>query len=178
MNLPKDLEDIYSKAMQKVERGKQAKDAHHLLLWLLYAYEPLNMFQVREVVAINVHKQTVKNNKGMKLRLDAIVDSSLVIIGSDNVAQFAHASVKEFLIKYNMSAQVKNMLDINRQLADDMIAQACIIYIIHVADRKEKKNGFEELPLWDYACQNWLLHARCIEEKQQASPLESLTKRY
>ncbi|KIK64444.1 hypothetical protein GYMLUDRAFT_414348 [Collybiopsis luxurians FD-317 M1] len=32
MNLPKDLEDIYLKAMQKAERGKQAKDAHHLLL--------------------------------------------------------------------------------------------------------------------------------------------------
>ncbi|KIK56733.1 hypothetical protein GYMLUDRAFT_777945 [Collybiopsis luxurians FD-317 M1] len=76
-----------------------------------------------------------------------------------------------------MSAQVKNMFDINEQLADDMIAQACIIYIMHVADRKEMKYGFEELHLWDYACQYWLVHARCIEEKQQASPLESLTKK-
>ncbi|KIK53217.1 hypothetical protein GYMLUDRAFT_943450 [Collybiopsis luxurians FD-317 M1] len=176
MNLPRDLEDIYSQAMQKAERGKQAKDAHHLLLWLLYAYEPLNVFQVIDIIAINVWKQTVKKNKGMKLRLNAIVDSSLVVIGNDNVVQFAHASVKEFLIRYNMWTQVKNVFDINKLLADDMIAQACIIYIMHVADGEEKKDRLEKFPLWNYVCQYWLVHARCIEGKKQGGPLESLTK--
>ncbi|KIK64492.1 hypothetical protein GYMLUDRAFT_415268 [Collybiopsis luxurians FD-317 M1] len=57
-----------------------------------------------------------------------------------------------------------------------MIAQACIIYIMHVAEREEKTDRHQEFPLWNYACQYWPVHARTIEGKQQGGPLESLTK--
>ncbi|KIK50440.1 hypothetical protein GYMLUDRAFT_252976 [Collybiopsis luxurians FD-317 M1] len=76
-NLPKDLEEIYSQAVQNAKKGQHAEDVHHLLLWLLYAYMPLNESQVGEILAINVKYQTVKNTRGMKPKLHTIVPSVL-----------------------------------------------------------------------------------------------------
>ncbi|KIK56042.1 hypothetical protein GYMLUDRAFT_829797 [Collybiopsis luxurians FD-317 M1] len=174
-NLPKDLEEIYLKAVQKAKEGRHSQDAHHLLLWLLYAYEPLNQNQVEEILKINVKEQIIKN-KGMRTRLHTILDSSLIVIGGNKVVQFAHASVKEFLFHYHTLTQVKNMFEMNEMLANDMIAQACIIYILHVANRGENNDVQKEFILWKYACRYWPVHARSAGGKQKDGPLESLTQ--
>ncbi|KIK54071.1 hypothetical protein GYMLUDRAFT_138510, partial [Collybiopsis luxurians FD-317 M1] len=174
INLPQDLKAIYSHALDKVERGKQAEDVHHLLLWLLYAFKPLNVDQVQEILAISIQKQTVKNSKGMKLRLHAIIDSSLVTVGTNNVVQFAHASVKEFLVEHYVSKQDKHIFEINELLAHDTIAQACILYLMYYGDNK---NQPKKAALLDYASKFWPVHARRVEGKQQPkSSLETLSR--
>ncbi|KIK65835.1 hypothetical protein GYMLUDRAFT_949397 [Collybiopsis luxurians FD-317 M1] len=175
-NLPKGLEDIYSQAVQKVRRGNQATKIHHLLLWLLFAYRPLYEDEVTEILSIDVQKQTAKNDIGMRMNLHAIVDSNLVIIGSNKVVQFAHASVKEFLINYQTSNQVKDMFEINELLAHDIIAQACMIYLMDIENREGKTKRSEHTALLTYASHYWPVHAKCVEGQQQEKTLENLTK--
>ncbi|KIK64485.1 hypothetical protein GYMLUDRAFT_241031, partial [Collybiopsis luxurians FD-317 M1] len=106
-NLPKDLEDIYSQAVKKAKKGQHAEDVHHLLLWLLYAYRPLNESQGREILAINIKQQIVKDTRGMKsLELHAIVDSSLVVIGSNKLLLENGANVNSQGGRYRNALQV------------------------------------------------------------------------
>ena len=109
MNLPKDLEEVYLQALQKAKQGRHARDVHNLLLWLLYAHKPLSLRQITEILTIDFQNQTMRNKNSMKPKLHVMIDSSLVTVGTDNMVQFAHASVKEFLIQSHTLIEMKDL---------------------------------------------------------------------
>ncbi|KIK60844.1 hypothetical protein GYMLUDRAFT_138183, partial [Collybiopsis luxurians FD-317 M1] len=133
--LPRDLNGIYSEALQKID-DVHSDSAHCILMWLLYGYKPLKLDQVADILAIDLEAEKFDiDNRPLELqhKLHKIVDSTLVVIDSargQNVVQFAHISVQEFLISELSSAEARNLFSINKELGHELIAKTCLIYLL------------------------------------------------
>ncbi|KAJ4474852.1 hypothetical protein J3R30DRAFT_3406048 [Lentinula aciculospora] len=148
-NLPKDLSETYEQALKQIEKKTkdQVEDARNLLLWLLYAYEPISVNQIKEILAIDIE-------------LDLIISSTLVTQGLDGIVQLAHSSVKEFLIS---NYEMKDILHPEWTETD--------ILSIHNAERERTFHIF------NYAVQNWPVHAKWVEDHNSGGKAQSLIKK-
>ncbi|KIK60746.1 hypothetical protein GYMLUDRAFT_594405, partial [Collybiopsis luxurians FD-317 M1] len=133
--LPKDLDAIYSETLQKID-DINYDSVHHIFMWLLYAYEPLTLDELADILAIDVEEEKFDPQyRPLELQhgLHSIVDSTFVVIDSrrgENVVQFAHISVQEFLVSKHSWAKAKNLFRLNKELGHEIIAQSCIIYLL------------------------------------------------
>ncbi|KAJ3826340.1 ankyrin repeat-containing domain protein [Lentinula raphanica] len=109
--LPSDLHQIYTEAIQKCKSDEDSStEAHYLLLWLLYSFEPLQLGQVAVIVSMNLNSLTV-NTASLLGGLERIISPMLVTVDAQNVVQFAHASVKEFLLESQNNHQMGELLE-------------------------------------------------------------------
>ncbi|KAJ3811462.1 hypothetical protein F5876DRAFT_75821 [Lentinula aff. lateritia] len=148
--LPSDLQKTYEQALKKCQEEEENEEAQHLLLWLLYAYEPLTTKQINAIMAVD--------HPHMEVQVEKVIDSTLVTVGQNNIVQLAHASVKEYLIIYSQAKQTKDLFELNEQLAHDIMMQTTIIYLL------QKENvPYKETPFGIFAVKNWLSHASKVE---------------
>ncbi|KIK60759.1 hypothetical protein GYMLUDRAFT_594800 [Collybiopsis luxurians FD-317 M1] len=80
--LPKDLEAIYLETLQKID---DEDSVHQIFIWLLYAYEPLKLNQVADILAIDLEEEKFDPKyRPLELQngLHNIVDSTFVVIDS------------------------------------------------------------------------------------------------
>ncbi|KAJ3969373.1 ankyrin repeat-containing domain protein [Lentinula raphanica] len=87
--LPMNLQETYARTMQKCKTDDHAEDMHYLLMWLLYALEPLHIREVATILSIDMETSEIDFDAGI----------------ADNIVQFAHGSVKEFLLESNNNSQ-------------------------------------------------------------------------
>ncbi|KAE9386077.1 hypothetical protein BT96DRAFT_928474, partial [Gymnopus androsaceus JB14] len=161
--LPHDLEETYAQAVKKSMESEHNEDAHNLLLWLTYAFEPLSLNQVADILSIDLDEQVVDQRDLMDFKLHLVIDSNLVAIDTNNVVQLAHYSVKEFLIKSSKYTQTLGLFEINEQLAHHNISQACIIYILQLKnDFLMDDQSWPSFPLVHYASKYWIDHMKAL----------------
>ncbi|KAJ3967105.1 ankyrin repeat-containing domain protein, partial [Lentinula raphanica] len=156
--LPATLEDIYFNAIEKLKNSLCFKEGHYLLLWLLYSFEPLNMSQVAVILSIDLDARKVEADAEMLHGLEEVIDTTLVTVYNRNIVQLSHASVKEFLLESNRSLQEKKLININAELAHDIIAQMCLIYLL---------NQSEEKDIWKNSVYMWRIDIDSIETFEQ-----------
>ncbi|KAJ3925207.1 MAG: ankyrin repeat-containing domain protein [Lentinula lateritia] len=168
--LPKDLEETYEQALKRCEEGN-AEEAQHLLLWLLYAYEPLTKMQFGEILAVDIQQQVV--NPYMEFQVELVIDTTLVTVGQNNIVQLAHASVKEYLISYSLQKQTQDLFGLNEKLAHDIMTQTTIIYLM----QKDKIQMHDDDCIASYSVMNWLSHASKAEEYKLKGKAQNLIHR-
>ncbi|KAF9061840.1 ankyrin repeat-containing domain protein [Rhodocollybia butyracea] len=164
--LPRDLEETYMQALERIANGEQKDDAYHLLLWLTYAFEPLSIKQVEDIVTVDLEKQSfdpLDRPGDLTHMLYNIIDSALVIIGPDNIVQLAHNSVKECLISSHNLGLSSGLLEFNEKLANEVIAETCIIYLAHIP--VDSVFHWIQFPLIFYSARYWHAHLRNIHFK-------------
>ncbi|KIK51048.1 hypothetical protein GYMLUDRAFT_252394 [Collybiopsis luxurians FD-317 M1] len=166
-DLPKDLEQTYEKAMERTMKKRTRDNAHLLLLWLLYSFQPVNIEKVEDILRVDLKNDDVKENNEMDANIHLLIDSTLVTVDTHSIVQVAHASVKEFLIAQYNSSHTAGLVEINELLAHEMIAQTCIIYLMKQIDI-EKSRGSYYNSLRYYAVKNWPKHAKFVEAKDQS----------
>ncbi|KAJ3912724.1 ectomycorrhiza-induced ankyrin-domain/NACHT-domain-containing protein [Lentinula edodes] len=156
--LPKDLEETYEQALKRCKDQGNAEEAQHLLLWLLYAYEPLTKRQFGEILAVDLGEQVV--NPYMEFEQGLVIDTTLVTVGQYNIVQLAHASVKEYLISYSLQKETQDLFQLNEKLAHDIMTQTTIIYLMQK----------DEIDI----VLNWLSHASKVEEYKLKGKAQNL----
>ncbi|KAE9394234.1 hypothetical protein BT96DRAFT_196552 [Gymnopus androsaceus JB14] len=120
-DLPEDLEQTYIKAIKWTWESRNREDAHHVLLWLTYAFKPLTVREVGDILAIDFERNCVDSSNEMEVQINLIIDSTLVSVDMNSNVQLAHASVKEFMINQQNSAQTVRLFKINELLAHEKI---------------------------------------------------------
>ncbi|KAJ3847699.1 hypothetical protein EV368DRAFT_68883 [Lentinula lateritia] len=165
--LPATLKDTYDQTLREL-REEEKEDVQHLLLWLLYAFEPLTRRQVNEIWKIDLSEQKYDPDE-MDFQVEKDIPSSFVTVGQDDTIQLAHASVKEYLISYQQSNEISNSLSFNEHLAHDVITQTTIIYLMQYDN-----TSFDWQGLVAYAVKYWLLHASKVEEFKVAGQSQNL----
>ncbi|KAJ3969903.1 hypothetical protein EV361DRAFT_803020 [Lentinula raphanica] len=164
--LPSSLKKIYFGAINKCKHGSHSEEVHHLLLWLLYSFEPLYMSQVAVILSIDLKSGKVDSDAEMLIGLEKIIDTTLVTVDSKNIVQLAHASVKEFLLESNDSIHKNKLFKVNAQLGHNIIAQMCLIYLLKQTEYKDIR--MESSYVWkiiiqtfeQYATQYWGEHSQ------------------
>ncbi|KAJ3817362.1 ankyrin repeat-containing domain protein, partial [Lentinula raphanica] len=169
--LPSSLKETYFNAIEQIINSSYSEEAHYLLLWLLYSFEPLNMSQVAIILSIDLNSRKVESDAKMLIGLEEIINTTLVTVDKENIVQLSHASVKEFLLESNRSFQEKKLIIINAELGHDIIAQMCLIYLLN---QSEEKDIWENSDHWQrgdietfeqYATQYWGEHSHYIDKK-------------
>ncbi|KAF9065842.1 ankyrin repeat-containing domain protein, partial [Rhodocollybia butyracea] len=165
--LPKTLEDTYIVAIERIRESRHVDDAGQLLKWLMYAFEPLSITQVTEILAVDLNVQTFDPDARsweIESGIYDILDSTLIAVNVDNVVQLAHNSVKEFFTWSEGQKHLTGLIEINEQLAHSTICQICLIYLLQF-DSEERYAFEKDYPLASYAGKYWPSHMRGLGEE-------------
>ncbi|KAF9067409.1 ankyrin repeat-containing domain protein [Rhodocollybia butyracea] len=170
--LPNTLEETYTLAIDRMSKGEHVKDAGQLLMWLVYAFEPLSIAQVTEILAVDLEDQTFDPDmRSLELENGTyeILDSTLITVDVEKVVKLAHNSVKEFLTQTHAEMHTSKMFKINEDLAHATICQTCVIYLLQFNKEgilPEEEETFEELyPLGIYAAEHWASHMQNLDDE-------------
>jgi ankyrin repeat protein len=175
--LPRTLDETYERILKEINEDNR-EDARRLLHCIAVAIRPLRVEELAEILAFDftdlegdVPKFCAdwrsKDQEGAVLStcssLISVVDSHDDVYPSRKcrVVQFAHFSVKEFLISDRLASVTGDVsrYHILPRPAHTILAQACLGFILHLQDPLDKKSD-NHFPLAKYAARSWKAHAQ------------------
>ncbi|KAF9059864.1 ankyrin repeat-containing domain protein [Rhodocollybia butyracea] len=165
--LPRTLKETYTVAITRMIESEHVHDAGKLLMWLAYAFEPLSIEQVTDILAVDLEAQKF-NPELRSLEIENgtydILDSTLITVSVKKIVQLAHNSVKEFLTQSYSQNHFSELIVINEHLAHATICQTCLVYLLYF-DSPRMYDFKMDYPLALYAGKNWPLHMKTLENR-------------
>ena len=170
--LPETLDETYERILRDIYKANW-EHAHRLLQCLTVAVRPLRVAELAEVLAVDF--ETASCGGTSKLNTDwrwedqqeAVLStcSSLISVveeKGDQVVQFSHFSVKEFLTSSRIAG---SSADVSRfhillEPAHTILAKACLGVLLRLGELVDEDNVEEKFPLARYAAEHWVDHAR------------------
>ena len=177
--LPETLDETYERVLKEISKAKR-EHAHRLLQCLTVAIRPLRITELAEVLAVDFG--TTSGGNSSKLNPDwrwedqeqAVLStcSSLITVvdeDGDQVIQFSHFSVKEFLTSPRLAVA---SVDVSRfhillKPAHTVLAKACLGTLLRLDDHVDKYNDEDRFPLVRYAAEHWTNHAQFEDVSSQ-----------
>jgi ankyrin repeat protein len=166
--LPESLDETYERILREIRKPNQGH-THRLLQCLVAAVHPLRVKELAEVLAVDFNAEGIpKLNPGWRWedQEEAVMSacSSLVVIvkvGDSQVVQFAHFSVKEYLMANRFAQPIRDVsrYHIQLQAAHTTLAQACLGVLLRL-DNCVDRDNIKNFPLAGYAARYWATHAR------------------
>jgi ankyrin repeat protein len=167
-DLPADLDETYERTLRDIDNQKR-KYAQRLFQCLLVSIRPLRVEELAVILPGRFDSIVSTSFKKDSRPLDAkglvlSACASLITIGNqgnDQVVQFAHFSVKEFLTSERL-AQAEDRLSFYHILpepAHTLLARACLSVLLQLDD-KINRNTISCYPLAPYAACHWVDHAQ------------------
>ena len=166
--LPDTLDETYDRTLEEI--GKQNWEyAHRLFQCVAAASRPLRVEELAEFLAFDFDTDSTPafredwREEDPTHAVRSTCSSLLAIVDMDgsSVIQFAHFSVKEYLISKRLS-ESKDTISrfyVSMTLAHTVIAQASLRVLLHI-DENITEDGLEKFPLAGYVAEHWVGHAR------------------
>ena len=166
--LPATLDDTYESALRDIDE-EIWEYAHRLFQCLVVSIRPLRAHELAEVLAVDLDQRPTPGfiaEQRPNDPVDAILSAcrSLVTINNfdgSQVVQFAHFSVKEFLISSRLAAarNSTSRYHVLLPIAHRLLAEICLCILLQLGDVIDK-NRVKNFPLADYAARHWVDHAQ------------------
>ena len=173
--LPDTLDETYERVLREINKAKR-DHAHRLLQCLVVAVRPLRITELAEVLAVDFGTISGREtSRASRLNPDwrledqeeAVLStcSSLIAIEGedwDQVVQFSHFSVKEFLTSPRLADSSPDVSRFHIPLgpAHVILASACLGTLLRLDDQVDGYNVQGRFPLSQYAAQHWMKHAQ------------------
>ncbi|KAI9770818.1 MAG: hypothetical protein M1839_003044 [Geoglossum umbratile] len=129
-DLPKDLPETYERALARINSSGTAKSAQKIFRWVAAAKRPLSLEELREAIAIqpcqpSLNLGALENDVN---RLVPYCGNLIVLDEEDEVVQFAHHTVKQFLLAESRTPSLDGF---HFQLphADHDVGEVCVTYL-------------------------------------------------
>jgi ankyrin repeat protein len=143
--------------------------AHRLFQCVAAASRPLRVEELAEFLAFDFEAESTPEyledwrpeDPGHAVFSTCSSLLTVVNVGHSRVIQFAHFSVKEYLVSTRI-AKAKDAVSrfqVSMTSAHTMVAQACLSVLLHI-DNNIAKDGSVISPFVSYAAEHWMLHAR------------------
>ena len=170
--LPETLDETYERILKEINKSKR-EHAHRLLQCITVAVRPLRIAELAEVLAVDFG--TTSGGGISKLNLDwrwedqeqavlSTCSSLIAVVGEDEdqVVQFSHFSVKEFLTSPRLADSNPNVSRFHIPLgsAHVILARACLGTLLQLGDHVGPCNVEDRFPLVRYAAEHWVKHAQ------------------
>jgi ankyrin repeat protein len=170
-NLPKELDDTYDEAMQRIWSNEEdAKLAEQVLSWISYAFRPLTIIEVQHALAVGPGNVNFDE--------DALPDEDVLVSVCAGLVTLDKQSKIIRLVHYTTQEYFERIRMTRFPYAQTSIATACLIYISfdvfakgYCRSDQEMETQMHKYPFLKYAAQHWGDHARGdLEEtiKEQA----------
>ena len=167
--LPKTLDETYARSLEEIDE-QNWEYAHRLFQCVAAASRPLRVSELAEFLAFDFDAGSTPTflsdwrPEDPEHAVLSICSSLLAVVkqGNSPVVQFAHFSVKEYLMSARLSKAKDTIshLHISMTAAHTILAQACLGVLLHIGDETITKDSLEEFPLVEYAAEHWVGHAR------------------
>jgi ankyrin repeat protein len=193
-NLPKDLAGTYTRIIQRVPEDNE-RELKTILMLLAFSARPMTIQEVAEATAVDLESQSFSADDRFGHAYDILdLCSSLVSLadlGADSIlkkemrykfnwdedikiVQFAHFSVKEFILSDVARDSLPETLHINEALSRSYLTEMCLIYLLDFnGGKRATKIDHGEFPFLGYAALHWTTHLTLVatEDREQASKL-------
>jgi Ankyrin repeats (many copies) len=167
LELPESLDDTYKRTLSGIERAKR-EFAYRLFQCLTVSNGPLRVEELADLLAIRFDSQKrpiYHVDFRLKDAHEAVLSTCSSLIAIVNVddtpmVQFAHFSVKEYLISDRLAIAGPDLspYHVDPQLAHTMLAQVSLSVLLGL-DKVDKKS-MKHFPLAIYAAWHWVAHAQ------------------
>jgi ankyrin repeat protein len=185
-NLPKTLDDTYSRVLMSIEEVYR-DDAKNALMWLAFSERPLQLKELAEAMVINPSSDLAfnledryPNPKNVLEILSSLVTVTAVEYISDFEAWYsssepatvtlAHFSVKEYLVSNRIMRSSVLHFAVSDSISHSHIAKCCLYYLLQYATSPLKSNSRADLdafPLLYYAARYWYIHTNLLQDEEQ-----------
>src|SRR5712671_985427 len=170
--LPETLDETYERILKDINKANR-DHAYRLLQCLTVAVRPLRVAELAEILAVDF--ETASRGETPKLNTDlrwedqeeAVLStcSSLISVvdeHGDQVVQFSHFSVKEFLTssRITSSSAVVSRFHILLEPAHTILAKVCLGVLLRFGELVDEDDVEDKFPLAHYAAEHWIDHAR------------------
>jgi ankyrin repeat protein len=167
--LPDTLDGTYERTLRNFDEVVW-QVVHRLLQIVAMASRPLRIEELAQVVGFDFDPEPIpKFHEDWLLEdpVDAVLSTTsglLAIVDVDGspVIQFAHFSVKEFLMSSRLSESSDDHLrryHVSMISAHTLAAQACLSILLHL-NKTILRDDLDKFPLAEYAAEHWADHAR------------------
>ena len=177
--LPDTLDVTYERILKDINKAKR-EHAHRLLQCLVVAVRPLRIAELGEVLAVDFG--TTSGRETSKLNPDwrwedqeqavlSTCSSLITVVGEDEdqVVQFSHFSVKEFLTSPRLADSSPDVSRFHIPLgpAHVILARACLGTLLRFDDDIDQYSVDYNFPLGRYAAEHWVKHAQFEDVSSQ-----------
>jgi ankyrin repeat protein len=166
--LPKSLDETYKRILNEINNANWTH-AYRLLQCLAVALRPLRVEELAEVLAFDLSTGGIpKLNTDWRWedQEEAVLSAcsslvSVIIYRGSRIVQFSHFSVKEFLTSNRLASCMEEVSQFRIPIEPShaTLAQACLGVLLCLDDRTNEDNA-KKIPLYRYAVQYWVGHAR------------------
>ena len=166
--LPKTLDETYERTLEDI--GDQNWEyAHRLFQCVAAASRPLRVEELAEFLAFDFEGESTPEyledwrpeDPGRAVLSTCSSLLTVVDVDDSRVIQFAHFSVKEYLVSMRI-AKAKDTVSrfqVSMTSSHTIVAQACLSLLLHI-DNNIADGGPEMSPFVSYAAEHWMGHAR------------------
>ena len=167
--LPKSLDETYERTLEDI--GDQNWEyAHRLFQCVAAASRPLRVEELAEFLAFDFESESTPEYLENWRPEDpghavlSTCSSLLTVVDGSRVIQFAHFSVKEYLVstRITKAKDAVSRFQVSMTSAHTMVAQACLGTLLHF-DESITEAGVEKYPLAEYAAEHWIGHSKFEE---------------
>jgi len=166
--LPKSLDETYERTLEDI--GDQNWEyAHRLFQCVAAASRPLGVKELAEFLAFDFEAESTPEymedwrpeDPGHAVLSTCSSLLTVVDVDDSRVIQFAHFSVKEYLVSTRIGEAKKavSRFQVSMTSAHTIVAQACLGTLLHL-DESITKTGVEKYPLAEYAAEHWIGHSQ------------------
>jgi ankyrin repeat protein len=160
-NLPKELDDTYDEAMQRIwsQDEEDAKLAEQVLSWISYAFTPLTVIKVQHALAAESGDEDFDE--------DALPDEDVLVSVCAGLVTIDQESKIIRLVHYTTQEYFERIRVTRFPGAQTRIATACLVYISfdvfaegYCHDDEKMETRMHKYPFLQYAAKHWGDHAR------------------
>ena len=130
-SLPRDLPATYQRALERVVRNRKAEVASKMFRWVAAAKRPLSLMEIREAIAVEPCQPFSQQDKLVN-DVDQLVPwcgNLLVLDEEEGLVQFAHHSVKDYLLSKEVSETLSHHFRLEIQDVDHEAGEICCTYL-------------------------------------------------
>ena len=130
-SLPRDLPATYQRALERVVRNRKVDVARKMFRWVAAAKRPLSLMEIREAIAVEPCQTFFQRDKLVN-DVDQLVPwcgNLLVLDEEEGLVQFAHHSVKDYLLSGEVPEISSHHFHIKLQDVDREAGESCCTYL-------------------------------------------------
>ena len=130
-SLPRDLPATYHRALERVVRNHRAEIARKMFRWVTAAKRPLSLMEIREAIAVEPCQPSSQEDKLVNdvYQLVPWCGNLLVLDEEESLVQFAHHSVKDYLLSVEDREISSHDFGIKRRDVDREAGEICCTYL-------------------------------------------------
>ena len=166
-NLPETLDETYERTLCNIDKEKQDY-AHRLFQCLVVSIRPLHVEELAEILAVQPDKENIPRfdpgwrpenaNEAVFSACSTLI--TVVKVDDEDVVQFSHFSVKEFLVSNRIANSDRvSHFHVLQRTAHTFLVRASLSVLLQLGGHIDKSN-IKDLPLASYAAKHWVDHAQ------------------